>query len=183
MMMPALQKLPFPGLLLLAVSRYSFPAAAKSAVGICSPCNFKATTDAPCVFFYVVAQTHLFFGLWCLHRGFCQIMVVRAGQPSGWPVSLKAGTANPVRATTHEICSSGGGDNRYFKEAATMATHLTLSHPQFVYVFAAVRRADRTPRICMLRTVAGDEHAARRSLVRDYILAFAGRLPVAEVRA
>jgi hypothetical protein len=30
-------------------------------------------------------------------------------------------------------------------------------------VFAAVRRADRKPRICMLRTVAGDEHAARRS--------------------
>lgn len=64
-----------------------------------------------------------------------------------------------------------------------MATHLTLSHPQFVYVFAAVRRADRTPRICMLRTVAGDERAARRSLVRDYIIAFAGRLPVAEVGA
>ncbi|EHZ8239050.1 host cell division inhibitor Icd-like protein, partial [Escherichia coli] len=26
-------------------------------------------------------------------------------------------------------------------------------------------------------------HAARRSLVRDYVLSFAGRLPVAEVRA
>ncbi|ELL0751632.1 host cell division inhibitor Icd-like protein [Salmonella enterica] len=110
-------------------------------------------------------------------------MVVRAGQPSGWPVSLKAGTANPVRATTHEICSSGGGNNRYFKEVALMATTLTPSYPQFVFVFAAVRRADRKPRICMLRTVAGDEHAARRSLVRDYILSFAGRLPVAEVRA
>lgn len=64
-----------------------------------------------------------------------------------------------------------------------MATTLTLSHPQFVFVFAAVRRADRQPRICMLRTVAGDEHAARLSLVRDYVLSFAGRLPVAEVRA
>ena len=64
-----------------------------------------------------------------------------------------------------------------------MATTLTPSHPQFVFVFAAVRCADRTPRICMLRTVAGDEHAARLSLVRDYVLSFAGRLPVAEVRA
>ncbi|EPL2718983.1 host cell division inhibitor Icd-like protein [Klebsiella pneumoniae] len=64
-----------------------------------------------------------------------------------------------------------------------MATILTPSHPQFVSVFAAVRRADRQPRICMLRTVAGDEHAARLSLVRDYVLSFAGRLPVAEVRA
>lgn len=64
-----------------------------------------------------------------------------------------------------------------------MATILTPSHPQFVFVFAAVRRADRQPRICMLRTVAGDEHGARLSLVRDYVLSFAGRLPVAEVRA
>ncbi|EHW2475080.1 host cell division inhibitor Icd-like protein, partial [Salmonella enterica subsp. enterica serovar Bareilly] len=46
-----------------------------------------------------------------------------------------------------------------------------------------VRRADRKPRICMLRTVAGDEQAARLSPVRDYVLSFAGRLPVAEVRA
>ncbi|HBT4994301.1 TPA: ash family protein [Klebsiella pneumoniae] len=181
--MPVPQKAPFSGLLPFAVSRYSFLAVAKSTAGICSPCNSMATPDAPCVFFYVVAQTHPFFGLWCLHRGFCQIMVVRAGQPSGWPVSIEAGTANPVRATTHEICSSGGGDNRYSMEAAIMATILTPSHPQFVFVFAAVRRADRQPRICMLRAVAGDEHAARLSLVRDYVLSFAGRLPVAEVRA
>ncbi|HBQ5898453.1 TPA: ash family protein [Klebsiella variicola subsp. variicola] len=183
MMMLVPQKAPFSGLLPFVVSRYSFLAVAKSTAGICSPCNSMATPDAPCVFFYVVAQTHPFFGLWCLHRGFCQIMVVRAGQPSGWPVSIEAGTANPVRATTHEICSSGGGDNRYSMEVALMATILTPSHPQFVFVFAAVRRADRQPRICMLRTVAGDEHAARLSLVRDYVLSFAGRLPVAEVRA
>lgn len=183
MMMSVPQKAPFSGLLPFAVSRYSFLAVAKSTAGICSPCNSMATPDAPCVFFYVVAQTHPFFGLWCLHRGFCQIMVVRAGQPSGWPVSIEAGTANPVRATTHEICSSGGGDNRYSMEVALMATILTPSHPQFVFVFAAVRRADRQPRICMLRTVAGDEHAARLSLVRDYVLSFAGRLPVAEVHA
>lgn len=183
MMMPVPQKAPFSGLLPFAVSRYSFIAVAKSTAGRRNPCNSQATPDAPCVFFYVVAQTHPFFGLWCLHRGFCQIMVVRAGQPSGWPVSIEAGTANPVRATTHEICSSGGGDNRYSMEVAIMATILTPSHPQFVFVFAAVRRADRQPRICMLRTVAGDEHAARLSLVRDYVLSFAGRLPVAEVRA
>ncbi|EHK0227949.1 ash family protein, partial [Salmonella enterica] len=87
MMMAAQQKAPFSGLLPFVVSRYSFPAVAKSAAGICSPCNSMATPDAPCVFFYVVAQTHPFFGLWCLHRGSFQTMVVRAGQPSGWPVS------------------------------------------------------------------------------------------------
>lgn len=62
-----------------------------------------------------------------------------------------------------------------------MATILTPSHPEFVFVFAAIRRADHTPQISMLRTVAGDEKTARRSLVRDYVLSLAARLPVAEV--
>jgi hypothetical protein len=62
-----------------------------------------------------------------------------------------------------------------------MATIPTPSHHKFVFVFAAVRRADRKPRICMLRTVAGDERTARRSLVREYVLSLAARLPVAEV--
>ncbi|EMC8229457.1 TPA: ash family protein [Klebsiella pneumoniae] len=185
MMMPVLQKAPFSGLLPFAVSRYSFLAVAKSTAGIGVPNNFKATRHAPCVFFYVVAQAHPFSGLWCLfvHQGSFLIMVVRAGQPSGWPVPLKAGYANPARAATSEIGVSGGSFSNYFKEAAVMATILAPSHPQFVFVFAAVRRADRQPRICMLRAVAGDEHAARLSLVRDYVLSFAGRLPVAEVRA
>ncbi|WP_258526427.1 ash family protein [Enterobacter hormaechei] len=90
-----------------------------------------ATPDAPCVFFFVVAQAHPFSGLWCLfiHHGSSKIMVVRAGQPSGWPVSIEAGYANPVRAATSEIGVSGGSSNRYSMEAAIMATILTPSHP------------------------------------------------------
>ncbi len=61
-----------------------------------------------------------------------------------------------------------------------MATTLTLT-PEFVFVFAAVRRADRHPRICMLRTVAGDERSARRSLSVTMLLSLAPRLPVVEV--
>ncbi|EPY7768212.1 host cell division inhibitor Icd-like protein [Citrobacter sp. Cf084] len=178
-----LHKAPFSGLHPLCVSWYSFVAVAKSTAGIGVPCNSMATTDALCVFFYVVAQTHPFSGLWCLyaHRGSCQIMVVRAGQPSGWPVFIEAGYANPVRAATSEIGVSGGSSNRYSMEIAIMATTLTPSHPQFVFVFAAVRRADRKPRICMLRTVAGDELAARRTLVREYVLSLAARLPLVGV--
>lgn len=176
---PRFQKAPFPGLHPFRVCGYSFSAVAKSTAGICSPCNSQATRHAPCVFFYVVTQAHLYFGLWCLHRGSSQIMVARAGQSSDWPVFCEAGTANPVRVTTNEICSSGGGDNRYSQEVALMA--ITLNQPQFVFVFAAVRRTERQPHIAMLRTVAGDEHSARLSLVRDYILSFAARLPVAEV--
>ena len=173
------QNAPFSGLHLLCVSWYSFPAVAKSAVGRRNPCYFKATPDAPCVFFYVVAQAHLIFKRWFLSPRFSQIMVVRAGQPSGWPVSLKAGIPTPVRATTHECRNSGGSFSDYFKEIAAMATIITPSHPKFVFVFAAVRRADPKPSICMLRTVAGDEQTARLSLVRDYVLSLAARLPVA----
>ncbi|MEH3413738.1 host cell division inhibitor Icd-like protein [Phytobacter diazotrophicus] len=173
----------FPGLPAGVFYGYSFRAVAKSAAGRRNPCNSQATTDAPCVFFYVVAQAHPFFGLWLLCHSCCQIMVVRAGQPSGWPVFCEAGIPTPVRVTTHERRNSGGGNNRYSQEVAAMAMTLTPSHPQFVFVFAAVRRADRKPRICMLRTVANDEQAARLALVRDYILSFAGRLPIAEVRA
>ena len=174
-------KAPFSGLHLLCVSWYSFVAVAKSTAGRRNPCYFKATPDAPCVFFYVVAQAHLIFGLWWFHTSLYQIMVVRAGQPSGWPVSLKAGIPTPVRATTHECRNSGGRNNRYFKEVAPMATTLTPSHPRVGVVGAAVRRADRKPRICMLRTIAGDELAARRTLVREYVLSLAARLPVVEV--
>ncbi|WP_435339338.1 host cell division inhibitor Icd-like protein [Klebsiella aerogenes] len=63
-----------------------------------------------------------------------------------------------------------------------MATTLTPPHPQFIFVFAAVRRASRQADIHMLRTVAGDERTARRLLARDYVLSLAARLPLAEVR-
>ncbi|EKS6318721.1 host cell division inhibitor Icd-like protein [Enterobacter hormaechei] len=183
MMMTVQQTAPFSGLLPVAVSRYSFPAVAKSAAGRRNPSYSMATPDAPCVFFCVYAYVHLLFTHRFFSRCCIRVMVAQAGQPSGWPVFIEAGIPTPVRVTTHERRNSGGGNNRYSMEAAIMATILTPSHPQFVFVFAAVRRADRKPRICMLRTVAGDEHAARRSLVRDYVLSFAGRLPVAEVRA
>ncbi|ENG7699997.1 MULTISPECIES: host cell division inhibitor Icd-like protein [Citrobacter] len=183
MMTTTQQTAPFSGLLLFAVSRYSFPAVAKSAAGIGVPFTTLATPDAPCVFFCVYASAHpfliqRFICLWIL-----RVMVAQAGASHEAPVSNVAGYANPVWATTSEIGVSSGSSHMQTLEVATMATTLTPSHSQFVFVFAAVRRADRKPRICMLRTVAGDEHAARLSLVRDYVLSFAGRLPVAEVRA
>ena len=124
----------FSGLHPAVISRYSFPAAAKSAAGRRNPSYLLATPDAPCVFFYVVAQAHPFFGLRCLYLSPCQIMVVRAGQPSGWPVSNKAGIPTPVRVTTHERRNSGGGIYRDLLEVALMATILAPSHPQFIFV-------------------------------------------------
>jgi hypothetical protein len=140
-----------------------------------------ATQHAPSVFFYVVALARSFFAQWFLCYCGYQTMVAQAGQPSGWPVSIEAGIPTPVWATTHKCRNFGGSDNHYSMEAATMATIRTPSHPQFVFLFAAVRRNTTTLQPCMLRTVAECEHAARRALVRDYVLSFAGRLPVAEV--
>lgn len=193
MMMPALQKLPFSGLPFSGICGYSFSAAAKSAAGRENPSNSQATYDAPCVFFCVAINATerqimvwrvvcragmILFAIACYAT---ESMVAQAGQPPGWPVSCEAGISTPVWAIAIERGNSGDSVICYSQEAAIMATTLTPSHPEFVFVFAAVRRADRHPRICMLRTVAGDERSARRSLVRDYVLSLAARLPVVEV--
>ncbi|EKN5112543.1 host cell division inhibitor Icd-like protein [Yersinia enterocolitica] len=171
----------FSGLPWWQALRYSPCAVAQSAAGRGNPCNSMATQHAPSVFFYVVALVRSFFAQWFLCYCGYQTMVAQAGQPSGWPVSIEAGISTPVWATTHKRGNFGGSNNHYSMEAATMATILTPSHPQFVFLFAAVRRNTTTLQPCMLRTVATCEHAARRVLVRDYVLSFAGRLPVAEV--
>ncbi|WP_275896483.1 host cell division inhibitor Icd-like protein [Klebsiella pneumoniae] len=45
-------------------------------------------------------------------------------------------------------------------------------------MFAAVRRSALTASPRIVRTVADSERNARRLLARDYVLSFAGRLPV-----
>ncbi|MEA9393503.1 host cell division inhibitor Icd-like protein [Acerihabitans sp. TG2] len=62
-----------------------------------------------------------------------------------------------------------------------MATSPIISHSAFTFIFAAVRRSVPNSRPCMVRTIATCEHDARQSLARDYVLSFAGRLPVREV--
>ncbi len=105
-------------------------------------------------------------------------MVARAGQSSDWPVSIEAGIPTPVRVTTNERRNSGGGNNRYSMEIVAMATPSVLSHPNFIFVFAAIRRIDTQARVCMLRITACDERSARMQLVREYVLSLAARLPV-----
>ncbi|EHQ9245985.1 ash family protein [Salmonella enterica] len=62
MMMTVQQTAPFSGLLLFIVSMYSFPAVAKSAAGRRNPSYFKATPDAPCVFFMSLLRHPHFSG-------------------------------------------------------------------------------------------------------------------------
>ncbi|WP_435827404.1 host cell division inhibitor Icd-like protein [Serratia marcescens] len=59
-----------------------------------------------------------------------------------------------------------------------MATTLTPTHPTFCFLFAAVCRSALTAAPRIVRTVADSERNARRVQARDYVLSFAGRLPV-----
>ncbi|EEZ5178106.1 transcriptional regulator [Escherichia coli] len=95
---------------------YSSPAPHKTGAGICTPMFTNAHNRAQAVFL-------------CVMHSHIQIMVGRAGQPQGWPGSLVTGSANPVRLTTHEICTSGGELIKFTNEAVIMATIPTLSHP------------------------------------------------------
>ncbi|HHK5716190.1 TPA: host cell division inhibitor Icd-like protein, partial [Serratia marcescens] len=140
--------------------RYSPPAVAKSAAGRENPSYFKATQHAPGVFFYVVALVRSFFARWMLCYRSSQSMVAQAGQPSGWPVPLKAGFSPPSGLPPLRE-NFGGSNNLYFKEAATMATTLTPTHPTFCFLFAAVRRSALTASPRIVRTVADTERNAR----------------------
>ena len=59
-----------------------------------------------------------------------------------------------------------------------MASIPAYFHSEFTFLFLAVRRADCTSRPFPVRTTACNEHDARLRLVADFILCFAGRLPV-----
>ncbi|MBN6377666.1 ash family protein [Escherichia coli] len=89
--------------------RYTVPAPYKAGAGGRSPELHTAIYDAPASFLSS-ALTH------------ARIMVGWAGEPKGSPVSVCAGTANPVQFTTHEFRSSGGGSYPLHTEAAIMAT-------------------------------------------------------------
>ncbi|WP_371329387.1 host cell division inhibitor Icd-like protein [Klebsiella quasipneumoniae] len=159
-------------------SGYIRSVAAKSATGRGNPSNLTATPDAPCVFFCVCAFVHLLLVQWLLCRCSSRVMVAQAGLTSVRPVSVRAGISTPVWATTSERGNSGGSVTRYLTETAAMATFPALLHPQFTFVFLAVRRADYAARRFAVRTVATCEHAARLKFVADFVLSFAARIPV-----
>ncbi|MEX9423026.1 host cell division inhibitor Icd-like protein, partial [Proteus mirabilis] len=57
----------------------------------------------------------------------------------------------------------------------------TPTQTQFKFLFLSIKRSDTTAKPCRIAVTAPNEHDARLMLVRDYILSFAGRLPVKEV--
>lgn len=226
--------------------------------GHSTPCMLSATTDAPCVFFYVATNaTERHFMVWChvsgtgLNRSFLHLslhyaalsMVAQAGQLSGWPVSDNAGSGIPVWAIAIMKNSTFGDSNNYVViGGCLMATTPIHSHPQFVYffdalcrnnmaagtvrvsvdadtlaearqkmkldyvavfyrdrkpnqpgtlassshsqftwIFLAVRRSDVSAKSHREEVTAPDFMSARRTIARDFVASFAGRLPVREV--
>ncbi|EOT7676224.1 Rha family phage regulatory protein [Escherichia coli] len=96
---------------------YSAPAPHKTGAGRGNPMMTTAHNRVQAVFL-------------CARHSHIRIMVGRAGQPKGWPVSVVTGISTPVRLTTLMVVESLGGE--LFKltiEAAIMATILTISHP------------------------------------------------------
>ncbi|HEJ9542418.1 TPA: ash family protein [Proteus mirabilis] len=171
-----IQKCAIHHLHLWVIVGYSDQALAKSSVRIETLNLYKATHDAPSVFFCVNAYAHLLNAV--LYRS--NSMVMLAGQPKGWLVSLYASSLNPVSVTTPiEIETSGGDSLVLYKEIIVMMA--TPTQTQFKFLFLSIKRSDTTAKPCRIAVTAPNEHDARLMLVRDYILSFAGRLPVKEV--
>ncbi|HEM6717110.1 TPA: host cell division inhibitor Icd-like protein [Citrobacter koseri] len=170
--------------------------ATQLATGRENPSMLQATTDAPCVFFYVaINATERHFMAWCyvsgtgLNRSFLPhslhyaalSMVAQAGQLSGWPVSCNAGILTPVWAIAIERENSGDSVIYAVTGGCLMATTPIHSHPQFVWLFLAVRRSDVSAKPHREEVTAPDFMSARRTIARDFVASFAGRLPVREV--
>ena len=152
--------------------RYTVSAPYKAGAGGRSPELHTAIYDAPASFLSS-ALTH------------ARIMVGWAGEPKGSPVSVCAGTANPVQFTTHEFRSSGGGSYPLHTEAAIMATVPTPALPK-IFTFLIQR-----PRVCRLaelrriRTIAiiANTEAQARANLPGLSLVFMSRTPSKGVAA
>jgi len=101
--------------------RYTVFAAAKSVAGLRIPEFSTAHNRALRGFFMRKAFVHL-------------SMVAQAGVPSGAPVSVEAGNANSVWATTNHGFASVGGSNNHSAEAAIMATIPAIAQPEIIII-------------------------------------------------
>lgn len=170
-----IQKCAIHHLHLWGIVGYSDQALAKSSVRIGVLNQLLATHDAPCVFFCVHAYAHPLNAV--LYRA--ESMVAAAEQPKGWLDSSNSSNANSTVVTTPEIGVSSGDSLTKLLEIIVMMA--TPTQTQFKFLFLSIKRSDTTAKPCRIAVTAPNEHDARLMLVRDYILSFAGRLPVKEV--
>ncbi|WP_249414716.1 host cell division inhibitor Icd-like protein [Enterobacter roggenkampii] len=164
------------GLPTIANPVYGYSAPAKSGAGIGLPVNRMATHDAPSVFFCVVSSVHLFFSGAGIIRVARKIMVGCVGASSEAPVTIRAGKTNSAQSTTSKIGLFGGGLIPNRMEAAAMLATTPTQNPQFIWLIAAVRRDMPTITAKIHHIAAETEREARRTLARDHVCFFAGRI-------
>ncbi|WP_233210495.1 host cell division inhibitor Icd-like protein [Leclercia sp. LSNIH1] len=151
------------GLPTIANPVYGYSAPAKSGAGIGVPITCIVPTRTKRVF---------------LSAKFLrtQIMVGWMRLPKGRPVSIQAGYANLVQLTTSlRLASLGGEFKIHCIEAAIMATTPTQK-PSSIWLIAAVRRDMPTITAKIYHIAAETEREARRTLARDHVCFFAGRI-------
>ncbi|EDD0545869.1 host cell division inhibitor Icd-like protein [Salmonella enterica subsp. enterica serovar Senftenberg] len=149
------------GLLIIANPVYGYSAPAKSGAGIGVLQLSTAHNRAKCGFFVCVARLHPSMVGWA-----------RASKDA--PVSVEAGT--PTSFSSPPAIGVFGGDYiHHSTEAAIMATTPT-QNPQFIWLIAAVRRDIPTITAKIHHIAAESEHEARRTLARDHVCFFAGRI-------
>lgn len=150
------------GLPTIANPVYGYSAPAKSGAGIGVPVIIRAHNTRHACFF--------------VPRSYTCSMVDCMGAEQSAPVSLIPGYANPVQFTTSEIGVSGGGSQNHESEAAAMLATTHTQNPQFIWLIAAVRRDMPTITAKIHHIAAETEREARRTLARDHVCFFAGRI-------
>ncbi|MGO1308595.1 MAG: host cell division inhibitor Icd-like protein [Kluyvera intermedia] len=150
---------------------YSPNVAAKSATGIETPNTLRATQTPKASFFVSSHYAHLISGL-----ARTVSMVALVGLRSRRPVSFVSGSLNPANVTANHDIETSGGDSLNTKEAAAMLATTPTQNPQFIWLIAAVRRDMPTITAKIHHIAAETEREARRTLARDHVCFFAGRI-------
>ena len=160
------------------------PATAKSVAGRENPSLHIAPTHA-LAWFFVGARSPLLGELLAYPVGGpCCVMVARAGQPRGWPVSMCAGILTPARATAMSVGTLVGSENLSNSEAAIMATIPTLAVSK-TFTFLIAPRPCRLAELRRIRTVSTVAHteAEARAHLAGLPLVFLSRTPSKGVAA
>ena len=161
------------------------PATAKSVAGRRNPDETIAPTHA-LAWFFVGARSPLLGALLAyLVGGVCCVMVARAGQLSGWPVSSGfAGISTPARATAMSVETLVGSEYLSTIEAAIMATIPTIGTSK-VFTFLIASRACRLADLRRIRIVSAvaDNEAQARAAMAGLPLVFLSRTPTGRAAA
>ncbi|HBR1087134.1 TPA: host cell division inhibitor Icd-like protein [Klebsiella pneumoniae] len=150
---------------------YSPNVAAKSATGRENPNTLRATQTPKASFFVSDHYAHQISGL---VRAVS--MVASVGLSSDRPVSFVSGILTPADVTANSERENSGGDSLNTKEAAYMLATTPTQKPSFIWLIAAVRRDMPTITAKIHHIAAPSERDARRSLARDHVCFFAGRI-------